>query len=145
MESVTRLTVPPEAAGGRLDRFLAAAMPGVTRSRLAKWIEEGHVTLDGAAAKAAAKLRGGEAVVVSPPAPAAVDVVPQAIPLDVLYEDEDMVAIDKPAGLVVHPAAGHADGTLVYALLARLPDLRGIGDELRPGIVHRLDRDTTGV
>ena len=145
MNGSSRLVVPSNADGDRLDRFLAASLPDVTRSRLARWIDDGHVRLDGAAAKAATKLRTGQTIDVAPPAPKPTNVEPQEIPLTVLYEDEDMVAIDKPAGLVVHPAAGHADGTLVNALLARLPDLRGIGDELRPGIVHRLDRDTSGV
>ncbi len=132
-------------AGTRLDRFVAF-MPGVgTRSRGRQLIDDGHVTVDGAKRRAAYGVRAGERVVVDlpPPEPSAVE--PEAIPLRVLYEDEALLAIDKPPGMVVHPAPGARSGTLVNALLHRLGSLDGVGAVGRPGIVHRLDRDTSGV
>lgn len=132
---------PPE----RLDRFLSWCLPELTRSQLKKIIDEGRVLLQDAPAKASAKLKGGETVTVSLPEPEPVETLPQDIPLNVLYEDRHLIVIDKPAGLVVHPAPGHQEGTLVNALLYHCQDLSGIGGELRPGIVHRLDKDTSGV
>jgi 23S rRNA pseudouridine1911/1915/1917 synthase len=132
---------PPE----RLDRFLAEQLPQLTRSQLKRLVEEGLVTLDQAPAKAGARLKGGETVSVHLLPAASVEALPQAIPLYVFYEDAHLIVVDKPAGLVVHPAPGHAQGTLVNALLHHCRDLAGIGGELRPGIVHRLDKDTSGV
>lgn len=140
-----RFVIAGDAAGQRLDQFLAAQGLPFTRSQLKRHIDEGHVTVAGEPAKPARKLRAGDEVVFAPPPPVAVDLQPEELPLRVLYEDRYLIAIDKPAGLVVHPAAGHAGGTLVNALLHHCKDLSGIGGELRPGIVHRLDRDTTGV
>ncbi len=139
------LTVPQEAAGLRLDRFLAGAGRGWSRSQVARWIEDGHVTRNGRPSKPAQFLAPGDLVEVRPPAPTPSEVVPQAIPLDVLYEDAHLIVINKPPGLVIHPAAGNPDGTLVNALLAHCRDLSGIGGVERPGIVHRLDKDTSGV
>jgi len=139
------LTVPGEAAGLRLDRFLAGAGHGWSRSQVARWIEGGHVTRNGRPSKPAQFLAPGDVVEVRPPAPSPSDVVPQDIPLDVLYEDAHLIVINKPPGLVIHPAAGNPDGTLVNALLAHCRDLSGIGGVERPGIVHRLDKDTSGV
>jgi len=129
----------------RLDRFLAESLPELTRSQLKKLIDEGRVRLEGTAAKAGAKLRGGERIEVTVPAPVPVETLPEQIPLRVLYEDRHLIVVDKPAGMVVHPAPGHQQGTLVNALLHHCTDLSGIGGELRPGIVHRLDKDTSGV
>jgi 23S rRNA pseudouridine1911/1915/1917 synthase len=138
-------TVPPDSDGARLDRVLGVLFPDHSRSFLAKLIEQGNVRVDtGAAAKASTRVIAGQRVEVTIPPPAEVAVVSQNIPLTVLYEDSDIVVIDKPHGLVVHPAAGHPDQTLVNALLFHVRDLSGIGGELRPGIVHRLDKDTSG-
>ncbi|MDO8532062.1 MAG: RluA family pseudouridine synthase [Dehalococcoidia bacterium] len=132
--------------GERLDRFLAAQCPDLSRSRVQQLIEAGHVTVNGRPVKAAHKLKPGDDVSMSVPPPAPVlGLSPEDIPLTVVYEDADLLVVDKPAGLTVHPAPGHPSGTLVNALLARVPDLGGVGGELRPGIVHRLDKDTSGL
>ena len=145
MEPV-RLTVPSEGGGVRLDSFLAASLPELTRSAAARLIETGQVTVDGRTASKSARLAGGEAVDVTLPEPEAIEALPQEIPLDVAYEDGDVIVVNKPAGLVVHPAPGHPDGTLVNALLYHCGDsLSGVGGALRPGIVHRIDRDTSGL
>src|SRR5690606_2188739 len=119
--------------------------PELSRSQLRRLIDGGQVTVNGAAAKPGARLRDGDQVVVTVPPPQPARAEPQAIALSVLVEDEHVIVVDKPAGLVVHPAPGHPDGTLVNALLAHCGDLSGVGGELRPGIVHRLDKDTSGV
>ncbi len=142
----TALTAGPEAAGERLDSFLAARLPGLTRSAAARLIETGQVLVDGKPARKSAKLAGGETVEVTLPDPEPADALPQDIPLDVVYEDDDVIVVNKPSGLVVHPAPGHPDGTLVNALLHHCGgSLSGVGGELRPGIVHRIDRDTSGL
>ena len=131
---------------GRADAVLAAALDGLTRSAAGRWLEEGRVALGGRPLKKNAKLQAGDVVVLSPPQPQPVDLIPQDIPLDVAYEDSDVIVVNKPAGLVVHPAPGHPDGTLVNALLYHCKNsLSGINGELRPGIVHRIDRDTSGL
>lgn len=129
----------------RLDRFLAEALPELTRSQLKRLIEEGQVLVNGVQVKAGLKLRGGEQLAIRLPEPEQIEAVPEDIPLTVLYEDAHLIVIDKPAGLVVHPAPGHRGGTLVNALLHHCQDLAGIGGSLRPGIVHRLDKETSGV
>ncbi len=130
----------------RLDHFLGSCELEITRSQLKRLIDSGAVTVAGAVVtKPGQKLSPGDDIEVFVPAPAPVQTVPQAMALDVLYEDGHIIVIDKPAGLVVHPAPGHPDRTLVNALLAHCHDLSGIGGELRPGIVHRLDKDTSGV
>ncbi len=130
----------------RLDVFLHEIAGEFSRSRLQTLIREGLVLVDGQARKASFSLVGGEEIrLVSPRPTAPLQVLPEDIPLDILYEDRSLLVLDKPAGLVVHPAAGHWQGTLVNALLHHCHDLAGIGGELRPGIVHRLDRDTSGV
>ena len=135
-----------EDAGRRIDAWLASNLEDVTRSAAARLLEEGRVTCAGKPLAKNYKLRGGETVEVSLPDPEPVDVAPQDIPLDVVYEDSDVIVVNKPKGLVVHPAPGHPDGTLVNALLHHCGDsLSGIGGELRPGIVHRIDRDTSGL
>jgi 23S rRNA pseudouridine1911/1915/1917 synthase len=140
-----KLTIRAEQAGKRLDLVLAAAIPEVSRTQLARQIADGAVTVDGKATAPSRKLRQGEVVVWTPPPPAPVELAAESIPLRVAHEDAHLVVIDKPPGLVVHPAPGHEGGTLVNALLAHCHDLRGIGGELRPGIVHRIDKDTSGL
>ena len=141
-----RVIVPADLDGARLDRAAAALLPAYSRSFVARLIEEGRVAVAGrAVTKPSHRVAAGDAVDVEVPAPVATDIVSQDLPLTVIHEDDDIVVIDKPPGLVVHPAAGHADRTLVNALLFHVKDLSGIGGELRPGIVHRLDRDTSGV
>ena len=132
--------------GERLDRALARLLPQFSRSFLAKLIAERAVRIDGAPAeKSSQRVTAGQVVELDVPPPAPSGVTSQDLPLEILFEDADIVVVDKPAGLVVHPAAGHADRTLVNALLFHVKDLSGIGGELRPGIVHRLDKDTSGV
>jgi 23S rRNA pseudouridine1911/1915/1917 synthase len=144
--SVTRRhTIVPEEQGDRLDRVLARAWPELTRSRIQSLLKGGHVTVDGRAARASDSARPGatcEAVV-----PDAVPslLVPEDIPLSIVYEDDDLIVLDKPAGLVVHPGAGVRSGTLVHALLAHAPQVEGVGGVARPGLVHRLDKDTSGL
>ncbi len=135
---------PPEARGERLDQHLSRVFPDLTRSRIHGLIEAGHAQVDGRPAKPALRLKGGELLSLHVPAPVPALPVAEALPLSVLHEDKDLVVVDKAAGMVVHPGAGHASGTLVNALLHRVKDLAGVGGELRPGIVHRLDKDTTG-
>ena len=142
------LTLQPnkENAGQRVDAWLAANLEDVTRSAAQRLLEEGRVTCGGKPLAKNYKLNGTETVEVCLPDPEPVDVLPQDIPLDVVYEDADVIVVNKPKGLVVHPAPGHPDGTLVNALLHHCGDsLSGIGGELRPGIVHRIDRDTSGL
>ncbi len=139
------LTFRVDEGGERLDSFLAQRCPDLSRSRIQALTAEGCVTVDGSPAKPSARLRAGQAVslVVPPPAPSTL--VPQAMDLHVVYEDSDLLVIDKPAGLVTHPAPGHPDHTLANAVLAHCPDLEGVGGEIRPGLVHRLDKDTSGL
>ena len=139
------LKTTEEAKGKRLDAFLADSTEELTRSAAAQLIETGGVLVDGRPAAKSLRLSGGETVELTLPEPEPIDAVPQNIPLDVVYEDEDVIVVNKPAGLVVHPAPGHPDGTLVNALLYHIHDLSGIGGEMRPGIVHRLDKDTSGL
>jgi 23S rRNA pseudouridine1911/1915/1917 synthase len=139
------LTAQPDDRGLRLDAWLARRLPDLSRARLQALIEQGCVTIQNRPVKPSLKVVPGLTATVEIPPPRPAEPQPEAIPLRVVYEDADIVVIDKPAGLVVHPAAGHASGTLVNALLHHCPDLQGIGGELRPGIVHRLDRDTSGL
>jgi 23S rRNA pseudouridine1911/1915/1917 synthase len=129
----------------RLDSFLAGEVPEVSRSQLSRQIGQGAVTVNDAVFPPSRKLRAGDVVVWTPPPVVVTELRGEDIPLKVVHEDRWLVVIDKPAGLVVHPAPGHEDGTLVNALLAHCDDLRGIGGELRPGIVHRIDKDTSGL
>ncbi len=145
------VTAGPEAAGGRLDRLLADALPQLSRSRLKALIEDGRVSSAGhAVTSPAAKVKAGQTFAIIVPETRPVALEGQAIPLEILYEDADLIVLNKPAGLVVHPAAGNPDRTLVNALIAHCgPDLtgigKGVGGEARPGIVHRLDKDTSGL
>ena len=142
----TRTLQPAAAdAGKRVDAWLAGQLEDLTRSAAQRLLEEGRVTLDGAPLAKCYKLTGSETLAVSLPDPEPVSAVPQNIPLDVVFEDGDVIVVNKPKGLVVHPAPGHPDGTLVNALLYHCGgSLSGIGGALRPGIVHRIDRDTSG-
>jgi 23S rRNA pseudouridine1911/1915/1917 synthase len=132
-------------AGKRLDLLLHEHLPGFSRSRIQEWIRAGRVHVNGVKARAAYPVRAGDAIEAEPADPPPLRAVPEEIPLSVLYEDDDLVAIDKPAGMVVHAGAGIHSGTLVNALLHRFQTLSGVGGALRPGIVHRLDRFTSGV
>jgi 23S rRNA pseudouridine1911/1915/1917 synthase len=144
--ALLQATVGAEQHELRLDRALGELFPSQSRNFLAKLVTSGRVRIDGAAAtKSSQRVETGQQVTVEIPAAAPSTMPSQDLPLTILYEDEDVVVIDKPAGLVVHPAAGHPDQTLVNALLHHVRDLSGIGGELRPGIVHRLDKDTSGV
>ncbi|NLA59050.1 MAG: RluA family pseudouridine synthase [Firmicutes bacterium] len=142
---VLELTVGEDEAGNRLDRYLTEKVQGRSRSYLRKLIDEGLVLVNGRLVKAGYSITAGDRVRVEIPPPQPLEILPESLPLDILYEDQDIIVINKPPGMVVHPAAGNYQGTLVNALLAHCRDLSGIGGKLRPGIVHRLDRDTSGV
>ena len=143
---MTPLELKADQSGERCDAFLARTLPQLTRSAAQKLLEEGKVTKEGKALKKNERLKENDVVTVILADPAPVDVVPQDIPLDVVYEDGDLIVINKPVGMVVHPAPGHPDGTVVNALLHHCGgSLSGINGELRPGIVHRIDRDTSGL
>lgn len=130
----------------RLDKFLAARMPEFSRTRLQNLISSGNVTVDGIQVTISRyKVEQGNRVLIHIPPAAPTDLIPEDIPLDVVFENADLMMVNKPAGMVVHPAAGHFSGTLVHAALAHAPELEGIGGEQRPGIVHRLDKDTSGL
>jgi 23S rRNA pseudouridine1911/1915/1917 synthase len=135
----------PADAGKRLDQFLHERLPEFSRSRLQQWIREGRARVNGDTVRPSYAVRAGDSIEVEPAAPPPLRATPEDIPLAVLYEDDDVVAIDKPAGMVVHAGAGVHSGTLVNALLHRFGALSGVGGEMRPGIVHRLDRFTSGV
>jgi len=137
--------VRAEEDGWRLDVFVAARVPNMSRSRAGSLIRNGQVRVNGLWKRSSHRLRKDDAVDVEDVPPKPIDLRPEPIPLEILYQDRDLVVVNKPSGLVVHPAPGHEDGTLVNALLYHCPDMDGIGGELRPGIVHRLDRDTSGV
>ena len=138
------LTFPCDADPERLDSFISRSVPELTRSAALRLIETGFATVNGQKQKPALRLKGGEVVTVIVPPPTPAEPQPEEIPLEILYEDADVVVVNKGAGMVVHPGAGNAEGTLVNALLAHCKDLSGIGGELRPGIVHRIDKDTSG-
>jgi 23S rRNA pseudouridine1911/1915/1917 synthase len=140
-----RLEVDAELDGTRLDTFLAGALPDVSRSQIQRLIKDGHVQGPGKTLRASTPVHTGQVFTLTRPEPVAADPVAEALPLRIVFEDPDLVVIEKPAGMVVHPGAGHASGTLVNALLHHVGDLSGIGGQLRPGIVHRLDRGTSGL
>ena len=140
------ITLIAQENGVRADQFLSQSLDNLTRSAAQKLLEAGHVLRSGKALKKNDKLKEGDEITVLIPDPTEVEILPQDIPLDVIYEDEDVIVVNKPVGMVVHPAPGHPDGTLVNALMYHCGDsLSGINGELRPGIVHRIDRDTSGL
>ena len=143
-EEQFQLVVMAEDDGVRLDRYAADQVADLSRSYARQLIEDAHIRLNGADARPSSLVRTGDLVTVQRPVAQPTDLLPQDIPLNIVYEDADVVVIDKAAGMVVHPAPGHLDGTLVNALLGRYPDIT-VGSDLRPGIVHRLDRDTSGL
>lgn len=143
--ALPEITLQVTSASDRLDRYLAEQLPDWSRSRLQKLVEQGQVTLNGEICTSKkASVQTGDSIHLTIPAVQPLDLQPESIPLDILYEDDELIILNKPAGLVVHPAPGHESGTLVHALLAHCPDLKGIGGVQRPGIVHRLDKDTSG-
>jgi 23S rRNA pseudouridine1911/1915/1917 synthase len=139
------LELTADRGGERLDTFIARRCPELSRSHARRLIDEGLVSVNGRQAKPSERVAAGLSVNVTIPPPETITLVPEAIPLTIIYQDGDIIVLDKPAGLTVHPAPGHPSGTLVNALLAACPDLRGIAGTLRPGIVHRLDKDTSGL
>lgn len=138
-------TVSAEHKKERIDKYITEAMNDVSRSQVQLWIGDGLVTVNGAGVKSNAKLAEGDRIELQIPEPTAVEIIAEDIPLEVVYEDSDLIVINKPRGLVVHPAPGHTSGTLVNALMYHCKDLSGINGELRPGIVHRIDKDTSGL
>jgi 23S rRNA pseudouridine1911/1915/1917 synthase len=140
-----RRIVVETTSGNRLDAYLGEVLPGISRSRAAQLLETGQVRVNGAVVRKSYRPSAGDVIDIRMPAPIPSGVEAEDIALDIRYEDADLLVIDKPAGLVVHPAAGHRSGTLVNALLHHVSDLSGIGGVLRPGIVHRLDKDTSGL
>lgn len=145
MERISYHSVEEQDAGLRLDVFLTRENPGLTRSFIQKLIEEGQVIVNKNPARASYRVKVGDEVVLRIPPPRDLEVLPENIPLDIYYEDEDVVVVNKPRGMVVHPAEGNYSGTLVNALLYHCRDLSGVGGVLRPGIVHRLDKETSGL
>ena len=145
MNNMEPVVFTAEEKGQRLDVFVVERFPELSRSHVQKLIEQGNVLVDGMVRKANYKLRGGEAVQVTVPQAEPISVEPEDIPLDILYEDKDIIVVNKARSMVVHPASGVYSGTLVNALLYHCRDLSGINGEIRPGIVHRLDKDTSGV
>jgi 23S rRNA pseudouridine1911/1915/1917 synthase len=140
-----RFEIEAADAGKRLDHYLLERVSGHSRARLQAWIKEGRVLVDGAGAKASHLLHAGEHIEVTPAAPAPLDAEPENLPIEILYQDPAVIAIDKPAGLTVHAGAGARSGTLVNRLVYHFQSLSQVGGDLRPGIVHRLDKDTSGV
>jgi len=134
-----------EGSHARLDRFLAEQMPEHSRAEIQRWVKAGLALVNGTPGKVSVALKPGDRVTLTIPEPPPTQLQAEAIPLVILYEDDDIIAVDKPAGMVVHPAAGHWGGTLVNAVLHHFPQLEGVGEKGRPGIVHRLDKDTSGI
>ncbi|GAC92119.1 pseudouridylate synthase [Anoxybacillus flavithermus NBRC 109594] len=144
MEQI-QLTIEEQHDGERIDKVIAELNEQWSRSQVQQWLKEGHVLVNGKAVKPNYKCHVDDEVVISIPSPEPLDVAPEPIPLDIYYEDADVLVVNKPRGMVVHPAPGHMRGTLVNALLAHCQDLSGINGVLRPGIVHRIDKDTSGL
>lgn len=144
MEQI-QLTIEEQHDGERIDKVIAELNEQWSRSQVQQWLKEGHVLVNGKAVKPNYKCHVDDEVVISIPSPEPLDVAPEPIPLDIYYEDADVLVVNKPRGMVVHPAPGHMHGTLVNALLAHCQDLSGINGVLRPGIVHRIDKDTSGL
>ncbi|GIP41962.1 putative RNA pseudouridine synthase YlyB [Paenibacillus sp. J45TS6] len=144
-QDIQEWTVTADYAKERIDKYITESMDDVSRSQVQLWIADGHVTVNGAKVKSNYKLSEGDNITVIVPEPTAVEIIPENIPLNVVYEDASVIVVNKQRGLVVHPAPGHTSGTLVNALMYHCKDLSGINGELRPGIVHRIDKDTSGL
>jgi 23S rRNA pseudouridine1911/1915/1917 synthase len=134
-----------EHAGERIDKFVSECLDGVSRTQIQQWIKEGHISVNEKQVKPNYKLAEGDRIKLNIPDPEQVDIRPEPIPLNIYYEDKDVIVVNKPRGMVVHPAPGHSSGTLVNALMYHCKDLSGINGEMRPGIVHRIDKDTSGL
>jgi 23S rRNA pseudouridine1911/1915/1917 synthase len=143
--NIIEIDFPEDSASERLDQFIANSIAELSRASVHRLIAAGEITVNGLEAKPSLKLKGGEHISVNLPPPESCEADPEDIPLDILYEDSDVIVVNKPAGMVVHPGAGNSHGTLVNALLGHCTDLSGIGGAIRPGIVHRIDKDTSGV
>lgn len=140
------ITVDAGGDGERLDRWLAEQLPDRSRSEIQRWVKDGLVAVDGQAARASTRLEAGQQIDLAiPESLPSADLAPEALPLTIVYEDDDLIVVEKPAGMVVHPAPGHSGGTLVNAVLHHCPQIEGVGGERRPGIVHRLDKETSGL
>jgi 23S rRNA pseudouridine1911/1915/1917 synthase len=144
LSSPSQILVAPEEAKQRIDVFLAKVIGRLSRSRIQALIASGNVSLNGKACRASEQVRSGDSIVISEPQPEPIDLAAENIPIKILFEDDRLLVIDKPAGMVVHPGAGIRSGTLVNALLHHIEDLSGIGGRFRPGVVHRLDKETSG-
>lgn len=145
-QDVQEWIVDAESAKTRIDKYITDGLAeDVSRSQVQLWIADGHVLVNDSPVKANYKVSQGDRIALTIPAPSVVEIVPEDIPLDIAYEDRDVIVVNKPRGMVVHPAPGHVSGTLVNALMHHCKDLSGINGELRPGIVHRIDKDTTGL
>ncbi len=145
-QDVQEWIVDAESAKTRIDKYITDGLAeDVSRSQVQLWIANGHVLVNDSPVKANYKVNQGDRIALTIPAPSVVEIVPEDIPLDIAYEDRDVIVVNKPRGMVVHPAPGHVSGTLVNALMHHCKDLSGINGELRPGIVHRIDKDTTGL
>lgn len=142
---MTKLTVTITNEKGRLDKVLTEQLSDYTRSQIQQWLKEDSVLLNNQPMKANYKVKSGEVFQIVIPEPVSLDLLPENLPLDIVYQDEDVAVVNKPQGMVVHPSAGHPDGTLVNALLYHLKDLSSINEVIRPGIVHRIDKDTSGL
>ncbi len=142
---MTKLTVTITNEKGRLDKVLTEQLSDYTRSQIQQWLKEDAVLLNNQPMKANYKVKSGEVFQIVIPEPVSLDLLPENLPLDIVYQDEDVAVVNKPQGMVVHPSAGHPDGTLVNALLYHLKDLSSINEVIRPGIVHRIDKDTSGL
>ncbi|MCD5003149.1 RluA family pseudouridine synthase [Enterococcus saccharolyticus] len=140
-----KLSVTINEEKGRLDKVLSERLPEYSRSQIQQWLKEGAVALNGEPLKANYKVKAGNEIIITIPEPVSLELIAENIPLDIVYQDEDVAVINKPQGMVVHPSAGHPNGTLVNALLYHLQDLSTINDVVRPGIVHRIDKDTSGL
>lgn len=144
-EEMQQWVIDQQAAGERMDKFMAESLEDVSRTQVQMWIKDGHAKINGANVKSNHKLSAGETITLLIPEPEAAEIMPESIELNVVYEDSDVIVVNKQRGLVVHPAAGHQSGTLVNALLYHCKDLSGINGVMRPGIVHRIDKDTSGL
>lgn len=139
------LTYTIETEKGRLDKVLVEAFPQFSRSQIQSWLKNDHVTVNGEASRANYKVKAEDEIIINRPEPQVIEAIPQDIPLDIIYEDDSVMVINKPQGMVVHPSAGHPDGTLVNAIMFHSDKLSVINDAIRPGIVHRIDKDTSGL